>query len=87
MSEAPVTTRAFVDGVESGIARLVVGGADGMEAHTIELPASLLPRSVREGSFIELRISPLPPDDQQAADREKLRHQLSKDDDGGDITL
>lgn len=87
MSEAPVTTRAFVDGVAGGVARLVVGGTDGTEAHTIELPASLLPASVREGSFIELRITPLPPEDQQATDSEKLRRQLSQDDDGGDITL
>lgn len=87
MNEKTVVTRAFVDEVSGGIARLLVGGKDTTEVHTIELPASLLPLSIREGSFVELRATLLPSDDQQAADTEELRKRLSQDDDGGDITL
>jgi hypothetical protein len=72
------TTRAFIDAIEAGRARLLVGE----EAFT--MPSRLLPAGVREGDWVDIAIglAPAPPDDSEAR-----RARLSKDDPGGDIDL
>jgi hypothetical protein len=77
---ASKTTRAFVDAVERGRARLLVGE----EAFTV--PVALLPRGAREGRWISLVVAlAAPPAD--AADAEVRRRRLARDDDGGDLKL
>jgi hypothetical protein len=72
------TTRAFVDAIEAGVARLLVG------EQAFSMPAALLPAGAREGDWLELVITraPAPPDD-----TEGRRARLSKEDPGGDIDL
>jgi hypothetical protein len=67
-----------VDAIEAGRARLVLGE----EAFTV--PARLLPKGAREGSWIELsgRVVPAPPSRAAA-----IRRKLAKDDPGGPIKL
>jgi hypothetical protein len=71
-------TAAFVDLIEDGTARLLVG------AQAFSLPRSLLPADAVEGSWVKLGIAviPAPPDDS-----EERRHRLGQDDPGGDIKL
>jgi hypothetical protein len=68
----------FVDAIEAGRARLVLG-EDGFT-----VPARLLPKGAREGSWIELsgRVVPAPPSRAAA-----IRRKLAKDDPGGPIKL
>jgi hypothetical protein len=70
----------FVDAVENGRARLLLG------REAFEVPAALLPQGAREGSWLRwsLALAPAPPDDDQAA---ALRAKLGRGDDGGDIDL
>jgi hypothetical protein len=72
------TTRAFVDAVEAGVARLLVG------EQAFTLPLALLPAGLREGDWVDITLAraPAPPDDTEAR-----RARLSKDDPGGDIDL
>jgi hypothetical protein len=74
---ARVTT-AFVDGIDEGVARLVVGN------RVLEVPATLLPDAAREGTWIKVEVTPTdPPPDDAAA----LRQRLGAGDPGGDIKL
>lgn len=68
----------FVDAIESGTARLLLG----VEAFSV--PARLLPPGAKEGSWVRLsfELAPTPPDEADA-----LRRKLGRDDDGGDIKL
>ncbi len=80
---APDSAKApllFVDAVESGRARLLLG------RDAFEVPASLLPRGAREGSWLRwsLALAPAPPDEDRGA---ALRAKLGRDDDGGDLKL
>ncbi len=70
----------YVDAVENGRARLLFG------RDAFEVPAVLLPRGAREGSWLRwsLELAPAPPDDDQGS---TLRAKLGRDDDGGDIDL
>jgi hypothetical protein len=68
----------FVDAIEEGHARLVLGE----EAFTI--PARLLPRNAREGSWIRLSIGVVPA---PASDAAALRRKLARGDPGGPIKL
>jgi len=76
VSEAGVL--AFVDAIDEGIARLVIG------TRTFELPAEVLPAGTREGTWVRLAAmaTPAPPDDTEAR-----RRALGADDPGGDIKL
>ena len=78
MRRAAPGQRVFVDAIEAGRARLVLGE----EAFTV--PARLLPKGAREGSWIELsgRVVPAPPSRAAA-----IRRKLAKDDPGGPIKL
>lgn len=71
-------TRAFVDEIDGGVARLLVGE----EPFTI--PRALLPGEAREGAWvvITIAVAAAPPDD-----TERKRKRLAKDDPGGDIKL
>jgi hypothetical protein len=71
-------TIVFVDAIEAGQARLLLG------ERTFTVPASLLPAGAREGSWIRLSatVVPPPPDD-----AEKTRQRLAGDDPGGDLKL
>lgn len=68
----------FVDAIEAGIARLLLG------VEAFEVPARLLPADAKEGSWLRLslELAPAPPD---GADL--LRRKLGQGDDGGDIKL
>ncbi len=72
-------TLLFVDAIEDGRARLLLG------RDAFELPAKLLPPGAREGSWVRLSLAPAapPPQDDGAA----LRAKLGRSDDGGDIEL
>ena len=71
------TTSVFVDGVEEGRARLLLGD----EAFTV--PAALLPDDAGEGSWLELSATVTPP----RADPDALRRKLGRGDPGGPIKL
>jgi len=72
--------RLFVDAIEGGRARLLLGG----DAFTI--PASLLPPGAVEGSWLRLsfQLTAAPPEEAEA---EATRRRLGADDDGGDLKL
>jgi hypothetical protein len=78
--EPPAPPLLFVDAVEDGRARLLLG------RDAFEVPAALLPRGAREGSWLRwsMEPAPAPPDDDQGS---TLRAKLGRDDDGGDIDL
>jgi hypothetical protein len=71
------TTSVFVDSVENGRARLLLGD----EAFTV--PAALLPDDAGEGTWLKLSAAVTPPE----ADPEALRRKLGSDDPGGPIKL
>jgi hypothetical protein len=75
---------AYIDSVESGVARLLLRDSDG-EWRGHALPAAILPADAREGSWLEisLRVTTPPKDE----DGPKLRHKLGQGDKGGDIVL
>jgi hypothetical protein len=71
------TTAVFVDAVEDGRARLLLGS----DAFTV--PAALLPDDAGEGSWLQLSTTVTPPQ----ADPDALRRKLGRDDPGGPIKL
>jgi len=75
---ASTRTRAFVDAIDEGVARLLVC------EQAFTLPARLLPAGVREGDWVEISVgrAPAPPDD-----TERRRSRLAGDDPGGDVKL
>jgi hypothetical protein len=76
--KAGAGARAFVDAVDEGVARLLIG------EQTFTLPAHLLPAGVGEGDWVEISVgrAPAPPDDTEAR-----RARLGGDDPGGDVKL
>jgi hypothetical protein len=68
----------YVDAIEAGRARLVLG------EETFTVPARLLPKGAREGSWIRLsgKVVPAP-----ASDAAAVRRKLARDDPGGPIKL
>ena len=76
----PKDKRLFVDEIAGPTARLLLG------EHAFTIPARLLPRGAREGSWVTatFAIAAAPPGEQAAA---ALRRKLAADDDGGDIKL
>ena len=72
--------RLFVDAIEGGRARLLLG------ADAFTIPASLLPPGAVEGSWLRLslRLTAAPPEEAEA---EATRRRLGADDDGGDLKL
>ena len=79
-SDRPAATRTsavFVDAVEDGHARLLLGD----DAFTV--PAALLPGGAGEGTWLKLTATVTPPQ----ADPEALRRKLGKSDPGGPIKL
>ena len=81
---APRITPAFLDGLESGVARLLMADEHG-EWRTFHLPAAALPPEAHEGSWIELGIRSIPPPPEHAG--RALRDKMGRDDRGGDIVL
>ena len=73
----PKTTAVFVDAVEDGRARLMLGD------DAFEVPAALLPDDAREGSWLKLTVTVTPPQ----ADPDALRRKLGSDDPGGPLKL
>ncbi len=71
------TTSVFVDAVERGRARLLLGD------DAFSVPAALLPDDAREGSWLTLTMRLAPPQ----ADPETLRRKLGADDPGGPLKL
>ncbi len=71
------TSAVFVDSVQEGQARLLLGD----DAFTV--PGALLPDDAREGSWLKLTAVVTPPQ----ADPDALRRKLGRDDPGGPIKL
>ena len=71
------TSAVFVDAVENGRARLMLG----TDAFTV--PAALLPDDAGEGSWLKLSTTVTPPQ----ADPDSLRRKLGRGDPGGPIKL
>jgi hypothetical protein len=71
------TTAVFVDAIESGRARLLLGET------AFELPVALLPDGVREGCWLELTATIVPP----PSDPNERRRRMGGDDPGGPIRL
>ena len=71
------TTSIFVDSVENGRARLLLGD----DAFTV--PAALLPDDAGEGTWLKLSAAVTAPE----ADPDALRRKLGRDDPGGPIKL
>ena len=80
MNKHKSRTEAFVDAIDHGTVRVIVGG------RAFSLPTEVLPAGATEGQWIEwtTRIIPPPP---ATAKAEEERRRLSADDDGGDIKL
>ncbi len=53
-------TSAYVDAIESGVARILLQTEDD-EWRGYSLPAHLLPKEVREGSWLKLTFDLIPP--------------------------
>ncbi len=68
----------FVDAIEGAHARLV------LDDESFTIPARLLPRGAREGSWIQLSIVVVPA---PASDAAALRDKLARGDRGGPIKL
>lgn len=86
-TEPPATPRvtpAFLDGLEDGVARLLMQDEHG-EWRTFHLPAAALPPEAHEGSWIELAIRSIPPPPEHAG--RALREKLGRDDQGGNFAL
>jgi hypothetical protein len=71
------TTALFVDAIEAGSARLLLG------ERAFNVPAALLPDDAREGSWVELSVQVVPP----ASDPDDRRRKMGSDDPGGPIRL
>ena len=80
----PRVSRAFLDGLEAGVARLLLKDEQG-EWRSYNLPAAVLPKDAQEGGWLELsaRSIPPPPD----LDARALREQLGRSDRGGNFSL
>jgi hypothetical protein len=80
LSARPPGTRLYVDAIEAGHARLLLG------QEAFEVPASLLPPGTKEGSWLvaSFVLAPAPPEEAEA---EARRRRLGEGDDGGDIKL
>jgi hypothetical protein len=76
-----MATRVFVDAIEAGVARLLVG------EQAFTLPAQLLPAGVREGDWVEITIGRVPAPPDAGEDSEAWRRRLSRGDRGGDVKL
>lgn len=74
----PRETLVFVDSVEAGTARLLVG------ERAFSLPADLLPAGAREGAWLRMSLAVTDPPPGRA---DEIRRDLSGDDPGGDIEL
>lgn len=76
---------AFVDSIESGIAKLLLRDDSGeWRAHS--LPASILPPGTNEGTWLRWVFQPSDPPAEQASDA-TLRQKLSQADQGDDFSL
>lgn len=82
--EAPANDLAFVDSIESGLAKLLLRDENG-DWKAYLLPASVLPKQSREGMWLRLTFEPSAPPSDQAS--EQIRKNLSAKDDGGDFSL
>ncbi len=78
MTVSPRLTQLFVDEIDDGVARLLIGET------VVSIPTHLLPEGAREGDWIELSVGVIPPPPQ---DTEERRKRLAADDPGGPIKL
>jgi hypothetical protein len=69
----------YVDSIDEGVARLVLD-----EEETFTLPARLLPKGARAGSWVRLSVGIAP---EPASRADAIRKKLARDDDGGPIKL
>ena len=81
----PRSVHAYVDAVESDVARILLQHRDG-EWHGHNLPAAILPAGAGEGSWLKLSLKVVPAPEGEATP--KLRAKLGRrDKKGGDIIL
>jgi hypothetical protein len=80
----PRLSQAFVDGVEAGVARLLLKDEQG-EWRTFHLPVTALPKDAHEGGWLELAVRSIAPPPE--ADARALREQLGRGDSGGNFAL
>ena len=80
----PRVTPVFLDGIEAGVARLLVEDEAG-EWRTFHLPAKVLPEDAHEGSWIELAVRTIAPP--PGYEGKLRRDKLGSSDDGGNLTL
>ncbi|HZS38962.1 MAG TPA: hypothetical protein VFF06_19145 [Polyangia bacterium] len=73
--------RAFIDGIESGVARLL------FDNQVVKWPARRLPAGAAEGTWVEIAIEPCAAPPGESDDVEARRKKLAASDDGGDIEL
>lgn len=78
------SVQAYIDTVESGVARVLLQDADG-EWRGHSLPAAILPQEAREGSWLEISFKIIAPPEGQKGP--KLRDKIGHGDKGGDIVL
>ncbi len=81
---AKSSVAAYIDSVESGIARLLLQGLDG-EWRGYSLPATILPPGAGEGSWLELTFKTREPP--QGTDSTLPQPRIHSHDDGSDIEL
>ncbi len=78
---APRRTRAFVDAIEAGHARVLVGD------EVFSLPEEFLPEGAKEGAWIEVAVALVTPPDGGDDETDARRRRLTAGDDGGDLDL
>lgn len=81
--QAQEAALAFVDSIESGIAKLLLQDRGEWKAYT--LPSSVLPKDAKDGMWLRLVVETSTPP--AGMDSGSLRKSLSVKDDGGDFSL
>ena len=86
----------YVDGIEDGVARLLIvhpstpagaTGSLGDDWREYRLPLHVLPAGLHEGEWLNLNLQRAPAPNALLGGAPSLREELGKDDDGGDFSL
>ncbi len=86
----------YVDGIESGVARLLIAHPSASTAaesrlgddwREYRLPVHVLPNDLREGEWLTLSLKRVPAPTELESKVRSLRDELRANDDGGDFSL
>lgn len=86
----------YVDGIEAGLARLLIAQPSAAEAgpsplgddwREYRLPLHVLPADLREGDWLSISLSRVPAPTAVETESRSLRSTLGASDDGGDFSL